>query len=618
MFPDGLDPAEYEKIYQSTYKPLISTLYNLPDLPFTLYLAGPFMDWLEHHHPEFFMILEEMVSRKQIDILGGGFFSPLFPFLPPADRVGQIELLTTEIRKHLGKRPRGAWLPSSAWEPAMVSSLNTCGIEYILLDRIMLETSGFPGVDGRAPVTLEDCGKTITALPLDNRFRYLERFSPEALLDEVASARGVVVIFADQSSIIPLFTPGDDGKTWFHSFIELLASRPEGTAELSTTGRCLKSRSLYRRAYISAGMSPFEFDDLHTSDDVSILARTPVKQYLVRSANVMNLYAKMMYVHTLVNQLRGDKSRKKNAREELWKAQAGEIFRLPGGEDTAKSKTLRLQAYKNLLMAEKTARVRGVFSPSINTFDFDMDGLKDFLCQLDPLNIYVHHVGGKIFELDVLNAYRNYCDIRIKTPGLFMDHFVDASDIESLRSGVVPETQSVFADTIYQDVSVDSARHEIQLKTSGYFGTFQQPLSLRKQYSFRNEGIQVQYILKNDSPLNLSGNFLIELDLAVARTRHHEPLMTVYANETRADSRITEGHFEDVSWLQLSDLDSGVRFTLDANENPSISIFPVRCADTGSLDESASPEGTRLFLSWKVDLGPGYEMEKMVFLKIEA
>ena len=137
----GLDSAEYELQYQNSYKPLISALYNLPGLPFTIYMSGTLIDWMEHNHAEFFMILEEMVSRKQIDILGGGFFSPLFPLLPPADRVGQIELLTTTLRKYFGKRPRGVWLPSSAWEPSMVSSLNTCGIEYILLDKIMLETS---------------------------------------------------------------------------------------------------------------------------------------------------------------------------------------------------------------------------------------------------------------------------------------------------------------------------------------------------------------------------------------------------------------------------------------------------------------------------------------------
>ena len=104
----------------------------------------------------------------------------------------------------------------------------------------------------------------------------------------------------------------------------------------------------------------------------------------------------------------------------------------------------------------------------------------------------------------------------------------------------------------------------------------------------------------------------------MTRTRQHDPLMTVYAHDQRADSRITEGQFDDVSWIQLSDLDSCVRFTVDANENPSVSVLPIMCSGSAEGDAAGHCGGTRLFLSWKVDLGPGYEMEKMVFLKIDA
>ncbi|HNY21302.1 MAG TPA: 4-alpha-glucanotransferase, partial [Treponemataceae bacterium] len=96
----GLSQADHERRYQETFKPLVSSLYNLPELLFTLYLSGSLIDWLERYHPEFFMILEEMAGRKQIDILGGGYYAPLFPLIPPADRVAQIELLTTSLRKH--------------------------------------------------------------------------------------------------------------------------------------------------------------------------------------------------------------------------------------------------------------------------------------------------------------------------------------------------------------------------------------------------------------------------------------------------------------------------------------------------------------------------------------
>jgi hypothetical protein len=618
----GLDSEAYETQYETIYKPLISTLYTLPELPFTIYISGTLIDWMEQHHTEFFMILEEMFSRKQIEILGGGYYSPLFPLIPAADRVGQLELLTTVLRKYFGKRPRGAWLTSSAWEPSLVSSLCSCGIEYVLLDKLLLETSGANGVDGFSPVTLEDNGKTITAVPVDNRYRNLGQFSPADFLGEIGSyvrhdQERIVVVFLDQSAAAQLFPPDDESSSWFASFLDLLKTREFGI-ELSTIGRYLKNKTLYRRAYISSGMSPCDLEDMSAQENVKILARTSIKHALLKSSSIMNLYAKMMYVHILVNQLRGDKSRKKNAREELWRAQNSDVYRTPNAKDSAVSRSLRTLTYKNLLVAEKATRLRGVFSPSIITFDFDLDGLKEYLCQLESLNMYVHSYGGKIFEFDIFKVYRNYCDLSLPTSGLFIDHFIGQDDIAQIKKGNLQSVRPVFSETLYQDVAVDPARHEINLKANGLFGSFQQPVTLRKQYTFRNEGIQVQYILKNDSPLNLSGVFMIELDLSLAETRRMVPGLTVYAHDARQETSVDTGHYDDVSWLLIDDREAGVKFTLDTNENPSVSIFPILWKGKNATEPINMLEGVRIFLYWKVDLGPNYEMEKMAFLKIDA
>ena len=544
----------------------------------------------------------------QADILGGGYYDPLFPLIPPADRVGQIELLTTVLRRYFGKRPRGAWLNASAWEPGLISSFCTCGIEYVLLDKLMLETSGYPGVDGNAPVTIEDNGKTITA----GEVVAPERLSPKSFFDEIRGSSGTggerqIVIFIGQDSIAPVFSQENGEPSWIESLLALVRA-PDSGIEPSTTGRVLKARACWRRAYISAGMSPYEFNDLAIPDDIRILARTTAKHFLAKSANSMNLYAKMMYVHTLVNQLRGDKSRKKNAREELWLAQNNEAFRSGMTDDSAHMRTVRQITYRNLINAEKSTRLRGVFSPSINTFDFDMDGLKEYLSQLERYNMYVHLRGGRVFEFDVFDAARNFCDMEIPgtVAGLFIDHFITSEDLPALRSGTFRESRPVFANSLYQDLSVDPFRQEINLKANGLFGAFQQPLSLRKQYSFRNEGIQVQYILKNESPLNLSGIFMIELDLLVSEHRGRKPGLAVYARDFRKEGPLQTIHEEDVSWIQIDDAETGVKFTLDANENPSITVLPV------------DGEGLRAFLWWKAELSPNYEMEKMVFFKIDT
>ena len=620
LFPE-YESGPYEQQYQNLYKPLVSLLYTLPELLFSLYIPGPTMEWLEHHHTEFFMILEEMISRKQLDILGGGYYSPLFPLIPPTDRVGQIELLTTILRKHLGKRPRGAWLASSAWEPSLVSSMNTCGIEYILLDKAMIATSGFPSVDGRLPVTLEDSGKTILAFPLENGYRNLDHFTPTDFYNEISSSENgeeqILVVFFDPHSVPALCTYADNDFSWFESLLQII--RTEGNKiELTTPSGYLKSKKVFKRAYISSGMTPYDFDESYSKEDIRILARTSSKYFLLHSPNIMNLYAKMMYVHILVNQLRGDKSRKKSAREELWRAQNCDYYRSNTSKSLSVHKALRTVAYKNLLVAEKMARIRGVFSPSINTFDFDMDGLKEYLCQMDTINMYVHSCGGRIFELDILNLHKNYTDISLPSVGMFIDNLVTTEEIVAMQDEGKVGYHTLFSDTTYQEISLNPSKYEIQLKTDGLYGTLQQPISLRKQYSFRNEGVQVQYILKNESPFNLVGNFMIELDFALTQNRNHAPVVSIYAHDTRQDSIIQTTQLTDVSWLRIDDSVSGARFTIESNENPSLFMIPIFSPEDESLSESDILEGVRVFLFWKVDIGPSFETEKMVFLKIDA
>ncbi len=612
----SIDSSADEHLYQSVYKPLVSTLYNLPELPFTFAFDGPLLEWMEGHHPEFFMILEEMVSRKQVEILGGGYYAPYFPLLPPADRVGQIEMLTTQVRKNFGKRPRGAWLESSAWEPSLVSSLTSCGVEYVLLDRAMIASAGFKGVDGTVPVTVEDNGKTILAMPLDYRPAAWASVPPADFLggyldlEDSAEERALCAFFSPLS-LPALLAGGDDSPSWMQAVLDEVRSL-SGAIALSVPGKALKRNRVFRKVYVQAGLSPNHIPAPGTRNHRAAPTAT-VKHALYASRAGMNLYAKMMYVHALVNQLRGDKARKKNAREELWKSQSGVFYRPdiedPEGCDGASR--LRNRAYKHLLLAEKATRLRGVFSPSIVSFDFDMDGLKEYLFQSDALNMYAHLLGGKLIEIDHFKTNRNYVDLCRDAHGCFVDHFLDRDEAASLAAGKTPASAPVFADKPYQETGVDSPKHEIQLRANGLFGPFQQPISLRKQYAFRSEGVQLQYILKNESPLNLTGSFAISVDLAVGECRGSLPQVSLYSGENRIEVPAGNMTRDDVEWVRVDDGEAKARFTLETNENASVTTLPGRGKD-GEIS------GLRLYLRWNVDLGPNYETEKMVFLKIDT
>ena len=61
--------------------------------------------------------------KRQVEMLGGGFYEPILISIPPHDRLEQLKCLADYVEKHFGERPRGAWLTERVWEPQFPSSL---------------------------------------------------------------------------------------------------------------------------------------------------------------------------------------------------------------------------------------------------------------------------------------------------------------------------------------------------------------------------------------------------------------------------------------------------------------------------------------------------------------
>ena len=138
----GTGDAEFEALYNRDIKPLISALDKFPRINMALHYSGVLLHWIERRHPELFMLLEDLLSRKQAEFLGGGFYDPMLPLLPPADKIGQIEMLTTYLRKQFGRRPQGCWLPAMVWEQNLVGPLTSGGMSYTFLKDTQFSGAG--------------------------------------------------------------------------------------------------------------------------------------------------------------------------------------------------------------------------------------------------------------------------------------------------------------------------------------------------------------------------------------------------------------------------------------------------------------------------------------------
>jgi hypothetical protein len=409
--PYGLGNEEFELIYKNKLRPFIVALNNFPAIQASLHYSGVLLNWIEKAHPEFFMLISDLITRKQVEILGGGFYDPLLPLLPLSDKIGQIEMLTTYIRKQFGKRPQGCWLPALAWEQNLAGVLNTCGMSYTFLREEQFVQAGLSGDALRCPCYTEDQGRLLTIFPITTGLRAdINRKGVDTVLEGIAAraaqngaphsgAEQVIGLFPEY-----LFSGADSPRRGFdysgfdgeiNRFFETL-SRCTGFAEFTTPVRYNKTRQGLNKAYFrgsNEGENPVEHP----------------RQFLITYPEANGIYAKMMFTNVLINQLRGDKSRKRTAREELWKAQGCDSFYHTESGGIYR-RQVRSAAYQALLEAEKITREKGVFIPSLMTFDFDLDGEQEYLFQGERINCYVKAAGAGIFEFDFLPKSWNYLD----------------------------------------------------------------------------------------------------------------------------------------------------------------------------------------------------------------
>ena len=100
-----------EDAYQKCYAPFVRALHSYPRIRLSLHFSGILLEWLEHHHPEYFQQLRELVGRGQVEMVGGGYYEPILPIIPDADKIAQLRKLADYLKHHFGRAPAGAWRP---------------------------------------------------------------------------------------------------------------------------------------------------------------------------------------------------------------------------------------------------------------------------------------------------------------------------------------------------------------------------------------------------------------------------------------------------------------------------------------------------------------------------
>ncbi|MDR2068657.1 MAG: DUF1926 domain-containing protein [Spirochaetaceae bacterium] len=611
--PYGTGNDEFERIYTDKLKPFISTLYQYPNVPAVLHYSGVLLYWIERNHPEFFMIILDLISRKQIELLGGGFYEPMMTLLPLADKIGQIEMLTTYIRKQFGKRPQGCWLSGSAWEQNMAGVLNTCGMGYTFLEDTLFNQAGIQDQEALWPCLSEDQGKLVTVFPLSRRLcaelghkeaaPVLEAFFKEFPSD----TRQLVSVFPEG-----IFTgPGNlkNYEAGLHQFFEALSLAMETSVELTLPGRFLKTHQDLKKAYFPSSAS---------------------RQFLITYPESNGIYSKMIFTHVLINQLRGDKSRKRNAREELWKAQGYNAYN-HGDNGGIYCNALRNAAYRALLEAEKTTREQSAFIPSLMIFDFDLDGEAEYLFQDKNINYYIKTRGAGIFELDYLPKAWNYLDTfaRRREPYMEEPSVEDGYRREAFLDRLVPG-DFTFQDALenrfagsrfcgsekYQVSEINKAQKKACFRLLPREGLPFGTLELEKSYHLEGDLLILGYSLINRGLEPEDFKFIPQADFSFpgdGETRLR--ILTVTAGEKKA-APPGRGEFNHLTGIEFQDLQNETIVSLLSSKPCDLWIIPIhtRCRINKKLTDQY--QSTCIMPVQAVSLGPGERFETEFRLRV--
>lgn len=594
-YQQALD-AVFESQYHEYYK-LLQFLYARPSCRLALSISGRHLDWLARYHKEFLLVLSELASRKQVEILGGAYYSSFLPTILPVDRVGQIEMFTTTLRRHTGKRPRGLVISNNAWDPSLVSSLKTCSMDFVMMDSCLIpqdKLSFLPYIVQEQGKILHVLGQNQQLLPFTEK---KELISPREYLASLENYIGSSCPNAENPLVCFNINLGQMNRLldsqWLQELDTIIGQgQIRQTFQWTLPSRYIKDTQHYQRTYIPAGIlvkkqAP-SFQPSNCAEKNSLHLFNPY-DYLLQETSTYLLFSKMMYISVLVSQSRGDKNRRKIVRDLLMEAQSGEAY-IPRASDA--SFFSQKNAYRCLLQAEKIAREYSGFFDSITSFDYDADGLREYICQFQHFNAYIQRRGGSIFEFDVFQTYKNYAGGQDKSSGLFLDYFLNYYN---------DSTNTDFSRQLYKERAFDGKRRDIQLVAKGAVGQNLQQVTLKKNYFVSPDGILVQYIIKNEShePLNQVFAVKSHLTIDVAGTdKLSTELICGQEEELQVfNSFLPQDKGREVSQVRFSDQE--LSFVFGLNEQATLQMQ----AEKGTLSVS---------LCWQLEIPPQREVEKNI------
>ena len=434
--PDGNFGHVFQAAYDDCYRPLVDAILEAPHVKVALHHTGALFEWIERERPEYFEKLRALVSRGQVELLGGGFYEPMLAVLPERDAIGQIHMMNAYIAERFDVEPTGMWLAERVWEPGLAKLIADAGMKYTLVDDGHFRAAGVDGLLRGYYVT-EKAGTPLAIFPIDKKLReaipFLKAWETldvlHGLADETRADLDTAVTYGDDGEKFGVWPKTKEwvwGQGWLHEFHRLLGERrdrvqtltfSEYLAQQPPTGRVYLPTASYeemgewalpaasQERYLSVRRS---LQDRGELERARAFFRGGIWQnFLAKYPEANFMHKKMVLVSEKLERAEdklgeSGKHALAHARKELYRAQCNCCYwhGLFGG---LYLNYLRDAVYHHLIEAELQAeRVLGTDErPTHEVRDLDADLRPEVMLTNSDVAAYVKpDSGGGVYELD--------------------------------------------------------------------------------------------------------------------------------------------------------------------------------------------------------------------------
>ena len=652
-----------ERAFNNCYKPLLELLSNYPEIKAMIHISGCLLDYLEKKQPDSMSLVKYMATRRQIELMGGGYYEPILVAIPERDIKGQIKMMSEYLVRKFDQKPNGIWIAERVWHPDLVNILSESQVKYIILDGEHLTRSGVPENNIHGYFIAKNGKDKLAVFPSDKKLRYLIPFKPH---DEILNYFREAL---DKNHGKMLFTYGDDaekfgewpgthdwvfGQKWLSNFFDMLCNNKDWIETVHFSDY-LKSAQPTKTLSINPG----SYEEMMEWSDGNWL------NFLKKYPETNQLHKKMSYLSSEIEKAEKTAKTKKDrdllekTRREMFKGQCncGYWHGVFGGLYLYH---LRSALYHHLINAEKLldSAARKNADSSIHAADFYDNSKKQIV--LESKNTWIladPDDGGTIKELDNKKSSFNLVNTLSRKKEAYHEkilHSVENENQDNSAATIHDDFRSVdpsfknmllydrFARSFFRTylVSRDFELSDLSASNNKEIGNFS-----NNSYSWKIDdnalklsstqdvsGISVS--LDKTLRLNPKDNVLMSCSVKRHGKRPINALLGIefnltmpdlnsdrygYASDNNPVNGINEsGTAHPVSSFGISDSHKklGIRFDF-SNKPKQVLYFPVRTVSQSERAYELNYQCSCILPVWELDFGSGPEFEVTVNMLFE-